>query len=101
MLLTGCGGTDAPPDAPPAPPVAQISGSEVATIAEDQLEQTVGIRPTVECFEDVEARVGATTRCLLSSPGMAETYGVTATVTSVTGDQAHFDVTVDEQPQAN
>lgn len=75
---------------------------EAGTVEEgaaDALEEQVGIRPEVSCPDDLDAEVGATTRCTLTAPGDPTEYGVTVTVSSVDGDTANFDVQVDDQPQ--
>jgi hypothetical protein len=77
-----------------------LSADEVATKAEDALEQQIGVRPTISCPDDVKAEVGATTRCTLTGGDDPTKYGVSIKVTSVKGDNAKFDVKVDEQPQA-
>ena len=84
--LAGCG-------------AGSLSAEDVATGAEDALEEEVGQRPDVACPEDLEAEVGAETRCTLTAEGLEGEYGVTVTVTSVEGDTANFDVQVDSQPQ--
>ena len=76
-----------------------LSAEDVATGAEDALEQEVGQRPDVSCPDDVEAKVGNETRCSLTAEGLDGEYGVTVTITSVEGDTANFDVQVDSQPQ--
>ncbi len=75
-----------------------VPADDVATAAEDSLEQQVGIRPDVTCPEDLEAEVGAETRCTLTVDGDPEEYGVTVTVTAVEGEEAQFDVVVDDRP---
>ena len=76
-----------------------VSKDDVAKAAEDSLEKQVGQRPDVSCPDDLEATVGATTRCTLTAQGLDGTYGVTVKVTKVEGDQASFDVQVDSEPQ--
>ena len=75
-----------------------LSAEEVATGAEDALEQEVGIRPDVTCPDDLEAEVGAEMRCTLTAEGVDGEYGVTVVITDVEGDTANFDVQVDEEP---
>jgi hypothetical protein len=75
-----------------------LSSDEVATKAEDALEQQIGVRPTITCPDDVTAEVGAETRCTLTGGDDPTKYGVSITVTEVDGDNAKFDVKVDEQP---
>ena len=81
--LTACGGT--------------LSAGEVATQAEAALEEQVGSRPDISCPEDLDAEVGAETRCTLTAGGDPTEYGVTITVTAVEGDTAEFDIVVDEE----
>jgi hypothetical protein len=78
---------------------AVLTADTVATSAEDALEEQTGIRPTISCPEDVEAKVGEKTRCTLTGGDDPTEYGVTVTVTSVEGKNATFDVEVDEKPQ--
>ena len=54
--------------------------------------------PTSSCPDDLEAEVGAETRCTLTAGDDPTEYGVTVTVTSVEDDTANFDVEVDEHP---
>ena len=85
--LSACGGS------------GTISAKEVATKAEDALEKQVGVRPDVTCPEDLKAEVGATTRCTLTAGDDPTKYGVSIKVSKVDGDNAKFDIQVDEQPQ--
>ena len=59
----------------------------------DAFEAELGFRPDVRCPDDVEAEVGAETRCTAAIEGA--TYGATVTVTAVDDDGAEFDVEVD------
>ena len=77
---------------------ATLDAGEVATNAEDALEAEVGSRPEISCPEDVEAKVGAETPCVLTAGDDPAEYGVTITVTAVDGSDAEFDIVVDEQP---
>ena len=86
FCLAGCG-------------AGSLSAEDVATGAEDALEEQVGQRPDISCPEDLPAEVGAETRCTLTAGDDPTEYGVTVTVTSVEDDTANFDVEVDEQPQ--
>ena len=72
-----------------------VAADEVATAAEDALEEQVGTRPDIVCPEDLEAEVGAETRCTLTAGDDPTDYGVTVTVTAVDGGDAEFDVEVD------
>ena len=78
---------------------APLSAEDVATKAEDALEQRSGVRPEITCPEDLAAEVGASARCSLVLDGVDGTYGVTVTVTSVEDGEAHFDVRVDDEPR--
>ena len=82
--LTACGGT--------------LSAGDVASQAEKALEEQVGSRPDISCPEDLDAKVGAETRCMLTAGGDPTEYGVTITVTAVEGDTAEFDIVVDPEP---
>jgi hypothetical protein len=77
-----------------------LPANEVATKAEDALQQQIGVRPTISCPDDVKAEVGVKTRCTLTGGDDPTRYGVTVTVTSVDGTNAEFDIQVDQQPQA-
>ena len=84
--LSACGGT------------AVLSADEVATKAEDALEQQIGVRPSISCPDDVKAEVGATTRCTLTAPDDPTEYGVSIKVNEVNGTNATFDIQVDDKP---
>ena len=76
-----------------------LSADEIATTAEDALEEQVGARPEITCPEDIDAEVGAETECTLTAGGDPTEYGVNIQVTEVDGDKAKFDVRVDEEPK--
>jgi hypothetical protein len=76
-----------------------LAAEDIATEAEDALEEQVGARPDVSCPDDLDAEVGAEIRCVLTAGDDPTEYGVQITVTSIEGDDATFDVAVDEQPQ--
>jgi hypothetical protein len=75
-----------------------LAAEDAAEKAEDALEGQIGTRPEISCPDDLEAEVGAETRCTLTAGGDPTEYGVTITVTSVEGDTVNFDVEVDEEP---
>ena len=75
-----------------------LTADTVAESAEDALEEQIGARPDITCPDDLEAEVGAETRCTLTGGDDPTEYGVTVTVTSVDGDNANFDVEVDDEP---
>jgi hypothetical protein len=74
-----------------------LSADEVATTAEDALEQQVGTRPDITCPEELAKEEGATTRCTLTGGDDPVEYGVTVTVTSADGD-TRIGVEVDDEP---
>ncbi|MGZ4539901.1 MAG: DUF4333 domain-containing protein [Blastococcus sp.] len=76
-----------------------LSAATVAKGAEDALEKKVGTRPDITCPKDLDATVGATTRCTLTVGKDPAKYGVTVVVTSVKDGNATFDVRVDRTPQ--
>ena len=62
---------------PPAAP-RTLSAATVAKGAEDALQQKVGTRPDITCPKDLDATVGATTRCTLTvgkRPGEVRRHG--------------------------
>lgn len=84
LTLTACGS-------------GSLSAEEVATTAEDALEQEVGARPDISCPEGLATEEGSTTRCTLTAGDDSTEYGVTITVTSTDGD-TRLGVTVDDEP---
>ena len=75
-----------------------IDPGEVATKAEDDLDQDIGARPDVSCPESLERQVGAETRCTMTVEGMDGEFGLTVTVASVDGDDYTVEVRVDDEP---
>ena len=75
-----------------------LSADEVATKAEDALEQQVGVRPTISCPDDLKAEVGAETRCTLTGADDPTEYGVSIKVSEVNGNNVKFDIQVDDKP---
>ena len=76
-----------------------LAAADVATTAEDALEQQSGGRPDISCPEDLAPDVGATTTCTLTAGDDPTEYDVRVTVTSVDGEEVRFDVEVDDQPR--
>ena len=67
--------------------------------AKDKLEEAAGQESAgAECDGGVPAKVGATQRCVLTALD-GTTIGVTATVTSVKGDDVSVDFKADDEPQ--
>jgi len=84
LLTGGCGGTD---------------------VAKGQLEEQLKTRLTnqagqgpdlIECPGDLEAKVGATQRCVLTAKEIK--VGVNVSVTAVDGAEVQYDVEVDDKP---
>lgn len=77
-----------------------VEPEKLATQVSSALEESVGVAPDdVECDDQLDARVDATTRCVLTAG--EERYGVTVTATEVSGDTVDFDVQVDDQPMTD
>jgi hypothetical protein len=75
-----------------------LAAEDVATRAEDALEEQVGVRPEISCPEDLPADVGASTRCTFTAGDDPTEYGVQVTVTSVDDEAVRFDVEVEDGP---
>ncbi len=90
LLLAGCSGSV-------SVGTGSIDADELADTVSRQLTETVGQEPdAVECPEDLDAEVDATTRCTLTAGDVQ--FGVTVTVTAVDGSDATFDIKVDDEP---
>ncbi|GAA1204336.1 DUF4333 domain-containing protein [Prauserella alba] len=77
---------------------AQVDSGELETQVKSSLEQSTGNKAkAVDCPDDLEAEVGATTRCTLTAPDDSR-IGVSVKVTAVEGEQASFDIKVDDAP---
>ncbi|MEV7105276.1 DUF4333 domain-containing protein [Streptomyces atroolivaceus] len=91
VLLAGC---SAPVSAGKTGP--ELSSDELAASLADKLASTTGRpKPDITCPEDLAGKVGAETRCTLTADD-GSTLGVPATVTSVDGEQIHYDFEADE-----
>ena len=75
---------------------AQISQSELQTQIQNQWAQQYTKPDSVSCPSALDAKVGATERCILSFTSAGKKLGVTVTVKTVTGDQANFDIQADK-----
>lgn len=76
---------------------APVTQQELENQAIDSLTEEVGQRPdTVRCNGGIDAKVGATQRCILTAGGGK--VGLTATVTSVGGGKVDIDFQVDDTP---
>jgi hypothetical protein len=85
LALSGCGSET-------------LSASDVASAAEDALEQEVGTRPDISCPDELPVEKGATTRCTLTAGDDDARYGVTVTVIGA-DDDPNIKVRVDDAPQ--
>jgi hypothetical protein len=85
-----------------------LSGCGTKTIKKSSIEQQAQIQfdaisrakgsgafPKITCPSDLDAKVGATTRC--SATGTDGTLGITATVSSIDGNKAHLRFKGDNQ----
>ena len=92
LLLSGCSFSF-------TPQILEVEGSDVATVVEDKLEETVGARPEVDCGDDkVQLEVGNTLTCVLTDPASGLEYDVVITFTEVEGTEYAFDFEVADLP---
>jgi hypothetical protein len=77
---------------------APLSAEDVATKAEDALEERSGVRPEITCPEDLAAEVGAQVTCTLTPGDDPTEYAVQVTVTSVEDARVRFGIEVDREP---
>ncbi|MFI5684791.1 DUF4333 domain-containing protein [Streptomyces sp. NPDC051636] len=92
-LLVGCSVSVTSGDDKPKMPKDKLAD----TVAERLAATTGQPKPDVTCPKDLVGEVGNSTRCTLTA-GDGSTLGVTVTVSSVDGDDAHFDIKADETP---
>ena len=86
-VVTGCSSS-----------AATVDKDAVAKQISAKLKQQSGKAPkSVSCPDALQAEVGATLRCTLDSG--KNVFGVTATVTQVTGSDVEFTIKVDSTPQ--
>jgi hypothetical protein len=77
----------------------RVPPADIETLAADELEEQVGVRPTIDCGEDdipVEADTSVT--CLLVDPGTGLEFDTVITFTEVDGDNYAFDIQVADVP---
>jgi hypothetical protein len=84
-VLTACGSETVPSDT-------------VADAAETLLEQELGLRPDVDCPDELAVEEGAETRCTLTAGDDPTEYGVTVSVAAVEDDEPTYRVEVDTEP---
>lgn len=76
---------------------SKLSSGKLADLVAEKLAATTGQpKPNISCPEDLDGKVGTTTRCKLTA-GDGSTLGVTVKVTSVDGDQINFDIKADDK----
>ena len=75
-----------------------VSASEIESQATDSLTKQVGQAPkSISCPEDLDAKVGESETCVLTATD-GTTFDMTATITSVADETAHFDFEVAGKP---
>ncbi len=90
LLLAGCTGSI-------GGSTPQLPKDKLADTVARKLAATTGRpKPDITCPEDLEGKVGTTTRCTLTGDD-GSTLGVTVTVTSVDGSQINFDIKADNK----
>ncbi|EST37487.1 hypothetical protein N566_12795 [Streptomycetaceae bacterium MP113-05] len=95
-LLSGCSGEVHVGSTTP-----KLSADKLADTVAEKLAATTGRpEPQITCPEDLEGKVGTTTRCTLTADD-GSTLGVSVTVTSVEGTQINFDIKADDQVSTN
>ncbi|MDO8733202.1 MAG: DUF4333 domain-containing protein [Actinomycetota bacterium] len=72
--------------------------SQVTSALAGEMKVDVDKVPTITCPEDLDAKVGATTTCLLQDETSGKDYDVAVKVTSVDGSKAQFSIEVASQP---
>ncbi|MFD6276267.1 DUF4333 domain-containing protein [Streptomyces sp. NPDC060209] len=91
VLLAGCSASVSAGKTDP-----KLSSDKLADSLADKLAATTGQpKPDITCPEDLAGKVGTETRCTLTADD-GSTLGVSVTVTSVDGEQIHYDFKADE-----
>ncbi len=89
LLLTGCVFSPGAINAPTVP------ADDVATTAEDALEEQVGQRPEIDCGDEpIHLVVDAQVTCLLIDPVAGLEFDTVLTFTAVSGTDYEFDIAV-------
>ncbi|MFJ9869191.1 DUF4333 domain-containing protein [Streptomyces sp. NPDC101165] len=92
-LLLGCSASvEVKKSTPPKLSADKLS----STLSEKLAAATNQPKPRISCPEDLVGKVGTTTRCTLTAND-GSTLGVTVKVTSVSGDQIHYDFKADDK----
>nr|WP_233359786.1 DUF4333 domain-containing protein [Streptomyces sp. GMY02] len=75
----------------------KLSADKLSSTLSEKLAAATGQpKPNVSCPEDLVGKVGTTSRCTLTADD-GSTLGVTVKVTSVSGDQIHYDFQADQK----
>lgn len=75
-----------------------VPADELATLAADRLEETVGVRPTIDCGDDdIAVTANTSVTCLLVDPGVGLEYDVVISFTEVTTSASGVDYSIDIQ----
>ncbi|MGW1593452.1 DUF4333 domain-containing protein [Streptomyces sp. NPDC002343] len=92
-LLLGCStSVEVKKSTPPKLSAEKLS----STLSQKLADATGQPKPHVSCPEDLVGKVGTTSRCTLTADD-GSTLGVTVKVTSVSGDQIHYDYQADDK----
>jgi hypothetical protein len=89
-LLAGCVFSPGVNTAPTVP------ADDLATLAADELEKTVGLRPTIDCGEDdIPVKVNTSVTCLLVDPVGGLEFDVLISFTEVSTSASGIDYAID------
>lgn len=89
VALTACSVSVAPTADP----------DDIAALAEDALEQQVGLRPVIDCgSESIPLEEGSTVPCLLTDPNTGSEFDTEVTLSEVDGTNISVSVQVAEEP---
>lgn len=92
-LLGGCTFSVGVNNAPMVPP------EDIETRAAEQLEEQVGVRPTIDCGDDeIPVEAGTSVTCLLVDPVAGLEFDTLVTFTEVDGTHYAFDIEVADVP---
>jgi hypothetical protein len=92
-LLAGCTFSVGVNTAPTVPP------EDIEELAADELEEQVGVRPTIDCGDnDIQVEADTSVTCLLVDPGTGLEFNTVISFTEVDGDNYAFDIQVAEVP---
>lgn len=88
-LLSACSGG----------PVLTAEAEDIATTAENALEQSVGSRPEIDCgTETIELKKGLVIDCVLTDPATGEQFESPVTIDKIEGTEYSISVQVADEP---